>query len=463
MRYPIAIRTPFGRFRAAVYRFLKWPYLVTALVSYCFIGLLVALYLAQAPSFESDMELVLPGTGSSSNVSLDQVGSVVSQTSAPFASGGFNPRVNYKEILMSRGLLQKASEKLNLSPEQFGIPKIRLTELTSILAVSIRGGSPEQAQQKAWTLYYGLQQALDNLRADEVNRRDTSIKAVLDDYRVRLNAARGNIVDFQQRSFLVSNDQFSQLMVTVSALREKQLYVQSELKNLDDYSRQLSINLSISPALAGKAFILQSDTLFQSLLSELDVSSAQLSEYQSRWGTGHPKVIAEQQRFNAAHRALLKRSEAIVGPQAANLFNGVNLETNPKQAQLFAELIDASAKLEGLSAELASLKQTELQLEDKLKIYARESAELDRLQREFDMAEAIFSSAAGRLEASKADIFASYPVVQLLTEPHYPHAISSPHLKLGLIAGIMGFIFITSGLVVLCKRQAIINILLKKN
>lgn len=463
MKYPIMIPTGYQRFRAQVYRILKWPYLVVCLCGYLFITLIVMLYLNKAPVYQSELELVLPGTGASSSVALDNVGQVVSQTSAPFSAGGFNPRVNYKEMLLSRGVLNLASEKTSLTAIKFGRPKITLTEQTSILAVSIKGSSAKQAQAKAWALYNSLQDELNRLRGDEVQHRDASIQRVLADYRVRLNEARGNILQFQERSSLVSQDQFSLLVSSLQTVKEKQLYLQAEASNLDDYTFGLGKNLGISADLAGKAFILQSDVEFRGLLKELDVSTSQLSEYQSRWGDGHPKVIAEQQRYKIARESLLSRSNTIAGPHAASVFSSLDLEMNPKRAQMFADLIEASAKEKGIKAQIDDLHRSELHLQDQLKIYARESAVLDRLQREFDLAEAVFTSAAARLEAGKADVFASYPVLQLLTKPSLPTEIHSPIPQLGLAAGLVGFIFITSGVTVLCNRRRIINVLLKRS
>ena len=463
MKYPIMIPTGYQRFRAQVYRILKWPYLVVCLCGYLFITLIVMLYLNKAPVYQSELELVLPGTGASSSVALDNVGQVVSQTSAPFSAGGFNPRVNYKEMLLSRGVLNLASEKTSLTAIKFGRPKITLTEQTSILAVSIKGSSAKQAQAKAWALYNSLQDELNRLRGDEVQHRDASIQRVLADYRVRLNEARGNILQFQERSSLVSQDQFSLLVSSLQTVKEKQLYLQAEASNLADYTFGLGKNLGISADLAGKAFILQSDVEFRGLLKELDVSTSQLSEYQSRWGDGHPKVIAEQQRYKIARESLLSRSNTIAGPHAASVFSSLDLEMNPKRAQMFADLIEASAKEKGIKAQIDDLHRSELHLQDQLKIYARESAVLDRLQREFDLAEAVFTSAAARLEAGKADVFASYPVLQLLTKPSLPTEIHSPIPQLGLAAGLVGFIFITSGVTVLCNRRRIINVLLKRS
>ena len=74
MKYPLVTLTRFGSFRAKIYAILKRPYLVVALASYLVVALLIVIYLNKAPSFTSDMEMVLPGTGSSNSVSLDNVG-----------------------------------------------------------------------------------------------------------------------------------------------------------------------------------------------------------------------------------------------------------------------------------------------------------------------------------------------------------------------------------------------------
>jgi uncharacterized protein involved in exopolysaccharide biosynthesis len=329
--------------------------------------------------------------------------------------------------------------------------------------VSIKGSSAKQAETKAWALYQSLQEELNRLRSDEVSHRDESIQRVLADYRIRLNEARANILQFQQDSSLVSQDQFTLLVSSLQTIKEKQLYLHAEVSNLIDYAFGLGKNLGVSADLAGKAFTLQSDVEFRGLLKELDISTSQLSEYQSRWGVGHPKVIAEQQRYQAARSALLIRSNTIAGPHAASVFSSLDLEVNPMRAQMFADLIDASAKEKGISAQIADLRRSELHLKDQLKIYAREAGVLDRLQREFDLAEAVFTSAAARLEAGKADVFASYPVLQLLTKPSLPTDIHSPIPQLGLAAGLVGFLFITSGVTVLCNRRRIIKVLLKRS
>jgi uncharacterized protein involved in exopolysaccharide biosynthesis len=462
MNYPLVTLTRFDLFRAKVYAILKRPYLVVALASYLAVALLIVIYLNKAPSFTSDMEMVLPGTGSSNSVSLDNVGQIVSQTSTPFSGGGFNPRVNYKEMLSSRGVRARAAEKLHISLAELGQPRIKLTEQTSIISLSMNANNKGLAQAKTFALYESLQDELSNLRADEVLRRDKSINHVLDQYRERMNITRNAIVDFQQRSIVVSTDQMDQLVRTLSGVKEKQLYVKAEAKQLQEYIYQLSEELGVSPKLAGQAFALQSDVEFRAYITELKASITQLTEYSSRWGVNHPKVKAQQKRLNFTRVAINERSSEMYGVNSSEIFNSLNLDLNPKRSELFADLIDAYAKQKGQDSMFNELGRSVDHLGDQLKVYSREIVELERLQREFNMAEAIFTSAAARLEASKADIFASYPVLQMLTTPSYPVKQSSPKNIIALIGAIAGFLFITFGLLVLSQRNKLIQILLKK-
>jgi uncharacterized protein involved in exopolysaccharide biosynthesis len=463
MQYPVITLSKFGLFRANIYRILKRPYLVIGFLAYAMIILFVSLYLAKQPIYISKMELVLPGTGNSNSVSLNDIGEIVSKTNAPFSGGGFNPRINYKEMLNSRGVIERAAKSLKISYQEFGAAKITLTEQTSIIALAIDGASRNLAQAKAFALYHSLQQELDHLRADEIMRRDQSIKNVLSQYQERMNSTRGAIIDFQQRSMLVSTEQMEQLILTLSGVKERQLYARAEVKKLEQYINKLGEELGVSPKSAGQAFALQSDVEFRAYLLELAGSISKLTEFSSRWGVNHPKVIAQQKRLDYTRTAIDNRSRELFGKNTTAIFTTLNLEFTPKREQLFADLIEAYANQKGQTSMLNDLVRSGNHLTDQLKIYSREVIDLESLQREFNMAEAIFTSAAARLEASKADIFASYPVIQLLTTPSFPAKHSSPNNIIAFIAAIAGFIFITFGLLLIWQRTHLIQRLLKKS
>ena len=252
-------------------------------------------------------------------------------------------------------------------------------------------------------------------------------------------------------------------MNTITTVNEKILSSRSLARNTEDFVRQLGIDLGVSPSLAGQAFRLQSDPEFKGYLQELDASAMKAAEYSSLWGEKHPKVVAQKARFEGAKSSLLHRSKIIVGEQAGDLLHSMNLQNSVHRADLFASLMDSYAKLQGSQAEINELSQAEAKLRDRLKVYTRESAELERLEREHSLAEAVFTSAAARLEAGKADIFASYPAVQILSVPSLPSKPKSPSKVIAMAVGVLGVVFILFGLITAWHRQYLIDLLLKNS
>jgi uncharacterized protein involved in exopolysaccharide biosynthesis len=459
----IIVRSRYNRFKALVYKILRWPYAVTAICGYILVGILVLGYLNKPPTYASDISMVLPGTGNSSNLNIAEIGQVTSQTSTPFVSANVNPIVNYKEMLKSRTVIAAAAKSMGLTPEAFDKPRVELTEQTAILRVTMNGRSPEGAQQKALALYNAFQAELTRLRTDEALMRQESMKSVLFQYERNLDEARMRIANFQQRSIVIASTQLSHLTATQAALREKKMFAQAELSRSEHYVEQLSRDLGMSPALAGQAFALQSDSEFRGYLAELTSSASQLSEFSSRWGENHPKVKAMRERYERSRFELVNRSRNILGIQTGEILSAMDLQTSPTRSQLFSDLVNAYAQLKGLEAQLTNLKNDEEAIEDKLRIFARESAALERLENEYKLAEAIFTSIVGKLEAGKSDIFASYPVVQLLMAPSIPANPSSPKLVIAIGAGGAGCFFITLAIIILWQRRYLIQLLLKKN
>jgi len=146
----------------------------------------------------------------------------------------------------------------------------------------------------------------------------------------------------------------------------------------------------------------------------------------------------------------------------AQQLQSVNLEASPDRAHLFSDLVNSFAELHGQEARLASLQTEEERLDNTLRVYTRESKELERLQREHELAQAVFTSAAARLESGKSDVFASYPVLQLLTAPNEPIQRKSPNMKIAMLSLVAGFLFITTALLIIWQRAYLVRKLLAK-
>ena len=88
------------------------------------------------------------------------------------------------------------------------------------------------------------------------------------------------------------------------------------------------------------------------------------------------------------------------------------------------------------------------------------AARLEDLQRDFAVAEAVFASAIARSQSGKTDLFASYPLVQVLEDPSLPEDPSSPRDKLAIAAGGAATFFFLFGLGLGWLRRPMIDWLL---
>jgi uncharacterized protein involved in exopolysaccharide biosynthesis len=441
-------------------RLLTSPLAISALLAYLLVLTAVIFSLAQPKSYRSQFSLMLPGNGSNSNVVIDKIGQV--STSSPSAFGdSHNPRSNYKAILMSDNLREVVKDKL-LHIGSVSKPKITLLEQTSIINLDTKSGSAVKAREISWAYYKAFQEELDRLRADESKRRADGIERVLDGYRERLTGTRSAIVNFKQRSLLISQSQLDHAVSMIAKVRDQLTFTRAEASSQKMYMQQLSGNLGVSSDLAAQALRLQSDSQFNGYLSEMGSAATQLSKYQSQWGSKHPKVVVERERFKIVLAHLRQRSTELVGLNSSELLHSMNLTASVNLSNLFAELLASAAKLEGFQAKIRDLSLADIRLEQQLRVYSRESAELERLEREHQRAEAVYSSAAARLEAGQADIFASFPVVQLIAAP----SLANRHDNLGeltaLAVGFAGFIMITLLVFIVWQRQFLLTVLLKK-
>ena len=432
-------------------------------ICYLVLVLVTAIYLQLTPLYRSKFSMVIPGSGSSNNVNLQEIGQVTSSTTTPFNNNRVNPIVNYKEIIKSNEVIKNAADSSGINLQAFGEIKVGSIQQTSIITIATASNSPELAQKKAWALFEAFENKLDRLRADEARRHDESIINVLSQYNKRLDASRQSIVEFQSSSILISHDQLLQQTRLLSELKQQRLQAEADGSQLNNFVKQLSTNLGVSPSLAGLAFKLQTDSQFRGLLRELDNSASQLSEFSSRWGGSHPKVLAAKTRNKKAHGSLRARSHSLIGNYSTEALEVMNLEASPERAALFSTLIDSYAKFQGNDAKINQLKNSEIQMKEILRVLMREASELEKLEREFQLAEAVYSSAAARLEARKIDVFASYPIIQLMATPTTPSTPFSPKPIFAVLIFVLGFILITSGFLIAWQRQNLINILLKKN
>ena len=129
----------------------RWSrYLLAALAGLLLIWSAAAAVLSFSPdNYTSRWTLILPGSGSEASLFLQGIGQASSNSASPYASISRSPQVNYREIVGSDTVLMLAADLAEMTVAEFGKPRVKLIQQSSLMSFSISGDTAEQAQTKA--------------------------------------------------------------------------------------------------------------------------------------------------------------------------------------------------------------------------------------------------------------------------------------------------------------------------
>jgi uncharacterized protein involved in exopolysaccharide biosynthesis len=420
-------------------------------------GLAVGYLKITKPKYLSKMAIILPGGNVGASLNLPTIGQASSSSTS--ASGGttLDPRANYQFILNDEVVLEEAAKAINIKPSELGKPKSKLIENTSILQVEVESSSAKGAQDQAYALYNALMQKVSKLRADEIARRDDGTQITLDSAKIKLAESQRNLAAYKSRSGLNTIDQVKELAVTLEQLRKQRAETTAQDMLLSDRVLQLSESLGLSVNEASDAFTLQSDLIYQQNLKDYSESTSSLTILSSKWGENHPIVIKELARQKTSNLALSNRADYLLNrrPNLQELAR-LNLNTSGSvgKESLYRDLVAVQAEQKGVSAQTKELSGQIEQFKVRLQDLTQKQLELDRLQRDAQVAEAVFASSLAKIDLSKSDIFTAYPLAQLVSPPSLAEEPASPQPKLVLTGAFIGSLFVSMGIFLLWKRNS---------
>ena len=96
-------------------------------------------------------------------------------------------------------------------------------------------------------------------------------------------------------------------------------------------------------------------------------------------------------------------------------------------------------------------------MEERVKTLNAKVARLEDLKKDHLLAEAVFTSAVARLDTNKADVFASYPLTQVLATPDLPQSKSAPLLIFAVAGGLAGTILSSAAWTLAWLRQLFVR------
>jgi uncharacterized protein involved in exopolysaccharide biosynthesis len=448
---PISPATP----AVSANRERKLRYLALALAANLSIWSVVLLLLKDAPRvYASQWSVMFLGRTPKPGADAGSAGN----RTLTFASNPSDPKATYQVIATTELVRKTAAAKLSMTTEQFGKPDVKVIPGTELMHFTMTGSTREEAQKKAYALNEAFQDRLHQLRMQQAEMQETAFENSLDIAKKRLEAAQFRLSDYKVRAGLASKDQIDELASNIETLRRLRAEAAAQQQEASIRSRQLATDLNLSSHQAANAFTLRSDSLFQQYLREYSAATTTLTNVSTKFGPNHPIVLRESARQSAAQTALLERGAALLGQPVdmaaiARLnLSGDSQATTPRES-LFKDVVTNNLERQGLAARVLELDRQLYQLEQRLNILAQRNSTLDALNRDMQIAEAVFSAQLKELNAGSLNILDFYPPVQMIADPTLPEQGRIPRQKTYLISAAIASLGTTAVLLLLYLRK----------
>ena len=425
------------------------------------IWLLALGYIAFAPDrYDSQMSLILPGTGVGASMNLESIGQASTNTSSAFSSPSLSPTENYKRLLMSDLVLREAAAISGDEEGEFPAPSIKLIDQTNLIEVRMTAGTPELAKTRMEALRTAFNAQLDTLRDDEAKTREDADAKRIAELEGKVDEAQQALLDFQGATGLVSLDQFAGRISALDQLKASERDRRVRLTETGSAAERLSATLQISLPEARRAMLLKADPEFQELLSRYAAAVGAHSESSGTLGDAH-SIIEELAAEKASLRSdLARRGGELTGLAGEEVIALAELTSTNAREGLFSSLSQRDSDTAGNTAALAELRRQIVEQSADTEAQVQQAAKLAELLRDLRVAEAVFSSALARLDTNKSDPFASYPLVQTLEAPSLPRSKAAPSPLIVILGALAASIVLITGFLLLWLRQPIIRKLL---
>ncbi|GAB1543035.1 hypothetical protein NUACC21_57090 [Scytonema sp. NUACC21] len=444
--------------RSALLKRIWANYFLTIIFANAVVWAAALFYVVKAKtSYVSEWSINIPGQATNANINLPNIGQATSQDSSAYSATTYDPRENYKAIASSEQVLKAAAMAANMPLPEFGKPKIKIVDNTTLMQFSLKGSSPEEAQKKSQALYQALENKLNQLRREEVYQQNTRLQSGIEDLRRKLKKSQERLSNYKAKSGMSSDEQLSNLAVNIETLRRQR----AELVAQEQLSKarliELSTNLGLSSQEASDAFTLQADTLFQKYLQSYNDAKGKLITLTAKFLPNHPIVVTQQTEVDSAEAALVKRASSLLNRpfsiETIDKLNFGNTDTSGSKRTNFSEqLVTATVETQGLQAQVKALDREITELEMRLKGLSQRQAVIEDLKRDVQVSEAVFSSTIARLDLAKSSISASYPQIQIMSKPSLPEEPAGPTKEMVLMGTLVSSIFLSSGILAMGRR-----------
>ncbi len=440
----------------------KRLYLIIVIGFTLFIWTSIGLFLSLQPArYLSEWTLILPGVGKGHSVSLDSIGQASATATSPFGSSALDPKVNYKHLALSQPVLTRAAQQLELSLQDFGKPRIKLIDQTSLMEFEVAGNTAQEAYDKAQALYQSLQTQLDILRDRESEMIVQSSLDALGEFSRKLEDSQKNKLDYQINAGVLSLEHFNLL---VQQLEEKRLEHEALEARLSFISKRMDALLHgahLQQQEVTKALLLRNDPVFEEQLHRHADIHTQMSSLNGVWGPDHPQYRHLRVAHDTVDAKLTARGRKLIQDPKASTAELIEWGGNRLDSAVLNDLVTLIADQAGLQEQLRVTALAIERLAQRIDDNADDAVHLEDLARKQQVATAVFTTALAKQDIGKSDRFASYPLLQMLAHPTLPERPDGRKRLHALAGGVVSTLALWIGMTLLWLRKPFLQKALK--
>ena len=409
-----------------------------------------------APTYTSEWGVKILETEPGVEVVLPDGGKATSVPRGWSPPSSQDPRNDYVYIATSAKVLEKAANLMSLSAEDFDEPEITVDQENGIIDFSMTGTSPKKAQQKALAFHEVMTKQIEALRTSEIERQEQETQSTLESARQKLTIAQKKLSEYRAISGISSEEQVQNLAANIESLRQQQAELIAQQKGLGSRYVELSNSFKqLSSSDAEDAYKLKTNSVYKQYLEEYAQAQRDVTHLSARFTPEHPVLVDKKEQLEAASAALQKQASSILGRsislEAIAKITPLNANSQSKldREDLLKDVVANRAEWQQLVAQNIELEAQITQLEKRLKNLSQKQFQVDSLERDLQVAEAIFATTLAKLDLGKENIYSIYPPIQLVTEPTIPEKPTTPSTTSAALSGLAGSFLINTGLILL--------------
>lgn len=356
-----------------------------------------------------------------------------------------------REILLSNAVIDRFARKLHiLRRDAMGMVEAQSNNRASLLAVTVRGPTPEDARENARLLEQIYLARVIQMRREELTDRRATYAAALENTRQKLARAALALSQARAASGLLDNGTyFQEATRQMLQLDQQRQQAEVQLGNLETQARVLAGRLGTTPAAAVLSLRLSNYAPYRNGRNDLDQVERQLAQQGAKFADTNPKMrtLVEQQRaLQALVRA--RRAEALPHRSAAT----VDGEVDQTRAGLLAQLLTVEAQAQGVRAQHTRLIAQIADLNRRIRALPAVEQRLNEAHRRLVIAEGVFNHTLAQYQGAQLAEMVARPEVRRFDAPSLPEKPSSPR-PLVVLVGAVAVGLLASVSLILWSRQ----------